>query len=298
MKKTLLIISSLFFLNVLFAQPYLPMLDEDHTWSVDVRFCPFGGPPDPYTQTMQITIAGEEIVNNITYKVVESSDSHPMSGCLVREENGIVYKYNPDINDEEVMYDFNLEIGDTFTMLDSPSCTLGLGTPGLGAELTVTNTSIQMIAGEMRKVIEFSIAPYGAEYWIEGIGSNTGFEPYVEVLDDTCWSKLACFNVNGTIYFFNGATACDNTTLSVQDNEVDKIVLSPNPVQNISILQFPSELNVDTVRIYDITGRVISEEIISKNYMIINAMDYAAGIYFYQAISKKKVIKTERFIVH
>lgn len=295
--KKLLFLISLCFLNHSFAQPFLPMLDNDHRWSVDVVYCPFGGPPPfSFTTTYQLSIIGEEIVNGKTYKIIESTPGI-ITGCLVREENGIVFKYNPTINDEEVLYDFNLEVGDTFTMLDSPSCTLGDSTPGLGAQLTVTNTFSNMIAGELRKVIEFSTAPYGEEYWIEGIGSITGFEPYVEVLDSTCWSKLACFTIDGAIYYFNNATACDNTTLNLPEYLRDEMVLAPNPVTDVSILQLPSELNIDTIRILDITGKVISEETITKNYMTISAMDYAAGVYFYQALSENNVIKTERFVI-
>lgn len=272
------------------------MLENDHSWSVDVVFCPFLGPPDPFTTTFQLAIIGEEIVNGKTYKIIDSTPG-TISGCLAREENGIVYKYNPTLNDEEVMYDFNLEMGDTFTMLDSPSCTLGDATPGTGAQLTVTNTFTEMIAGELRKIIEFSTAPYGEEYWIEGIGSITGFEPYVEVLDSTCWSKLACFTIDGTIYYFNNATACDNTTLHIEENLLEGIVLAPNPVQTVSILHLPHKMNIDQLRIYDLSGRLVSEERIVNDYAKIDAMKYASGFYFYQVLRQGLVISTERFIV-
>ncbi len=276
------------------AQPYLPMLEEDNAWSVDVHFCPFGD-PDTFTVTSQITITGEEVVNGITYKVISTSNSN--GGCLVREENGFVYKYNEDINDEEVMYDFNLEVGESFSLLESPSCTLGDSTPGVGVPLQVTATSIQFIAGESRKVIEFSNAHWGEEYWIEGIGSITGFEPYVEVLDITCWSRLACFTKDGVITYFNGATACDNTTLDVSEFSSEEIVLYPNPVTNRSILHLPSRADVDRIKILDIHGRILRDEQISKDYYTIDVMDYKSGLYFYQAFSENKLLKSDSYIL-
>ncbi len=292
--KSVLTITSLLLFNWVVAQPFLPMLEEDHQWSVDVYWCPFGG-PDPYTVTYQLTIVGEEVVNNITYKVVESSASSN-AGCLVREENGIIYKYNPDINDEEIMYDFNLEIGDTFTMLDSPSCTLGDSTPGTSTEVTVINTSEQMIAGAARKVIEFSASAAVQETWIEGIGSVTGFEPYVEILDATCWSTLVCFNDNGEIYFFNNATSCDNT-MGIVESVQDYIRLYPVPVTNAASLYIPNSLAIQSVKIIDVFGRTLKEIPALTNPVAIYANDYPTGMYFYQVYSDGKILKTARFIV-
>jgi hypothetical protein len=223
-----------------------------------------------------------------------------LGSCLVREENGIVYRYDTNANEEVVIYDFTLEIGDTFEfpqIMFSEFCG-ALGFYNSWPEMTVTDRTTEFIAGDDRVVISFDyVSEFGIDCkWIEGIGSNLGFDPVGDVIDIGS-RYLVCFTKNGTTYFFNNATACDNTNLSVPENMKDQIVLSPNPIQDISILQLPSELNVDTVRIYDITGKVISEETITKNYLKINAVDFAAGLYFYQALGDDIVIKTDRFIV-
>ncbi|KAA3624037.1 MAG: T9SS C-terminal target domain-containing protein, partial [Flavobacterium sp.] len=51
------------------------------------------------------------------------------------------------------------------------------------------------------------------------------------------------------------------------------------------------------IRVYDISGKLMSEEVITKDYTTINAMDYTAGLYFYQALSENTVIKADRFVV-
>ncbi|MCW5520515.1 T9SS type A sorting domain-containing protein [Aureitalea sp. L0-47] len=295
--KRFLLVGFILFLNLSFAQPYLPMLDEDHVWNTDFYVDPFGGGQTGIVSSENY-VAGETVINNETYKSVYIDGE--LGSCLVREENGIVYRYDTNANEEVIIYDFTLEIGDTFEfpqIIFEGFCG-ALGFYNGPLEMTVTDRTTEFIANQNRVVITFDyISEFSVQcQWIEGIGSTLGFDPVGDVIDIGS-RYLVCFTKNGTTYFFNNATACDNTNLSVPDNSKDQIVLAPNPVQDISILQLPSELNVDTVRIYDITGKVISEATITKNYLTINAMDFSAGIYFYRAISENKVNKTERFIV-
>ena len=295
--KRILTVASFLFLNISFAQPYLPMLEEDHVWNSDFYVDPFGGGQTGIVSSENY-VAGETVINNQSYKSVYIDGE--LGSCLVREENGIVYRYDTDTSQEYIMYDFTLEVGDTFefpdVMYNSFCGYLEFYNGPL--DMMVTERTTEFIAGQDRVVITFDyISERNIQcQWIEGIGSTLGFDPVGDVIDIGS-HYLVCFTENGTTYFFNNASACDNTTLSVSDNLKHQIVLAPNPVENISILQLPSELNIDTVRIFDITGRVISEEIITKDYMTINAMDHAAGIYFYQALRNNSVIKLDRFVV-
>ena len=295
--KRLLLVAFLLFLKFSFAQPYLPMLEEDHVWNSDFYVDPFGGGQTGIVSSENY-VAGETVINNQSYKSVYIDGE--LGSCLVREENGIVYRYDMNSQQEYIIYDFNLQVGQTFIlpqiMYDGFCASLEFYNGD--DEMTVVERTTEFIAGENRVVITFdywSDAGFNAK-WIEGIGSNLGFDPVGDVIDIGS-RYLVCFTENGTTYFFNGATACDNTTLNLPEQYRDKIVLAPNPIQDISILQLPPELSIDTVRIYDITGMVISEESITTNYMTINAMDYAAGIYFYRVFSENEAIKTDRFVV-
>ena len=150
-----------------------------------------------------------------------------------------------------------------------------------------------------RKVIELKddpAFPYFTEYWVEGIGSLKGFDPHSEFID-AGQTSLACFTTNDITYFFNGATACDNTALNINDFSSEEIILYPNPVTSISTLQLPLDLSVDLIRVYDINGRLIKEESISNDYFSIKMMDFRSGLYFYQVFSRSKHLKTEQFIV-
>jgi len=298
MKTKLLSLFILCF-SICSAQDYLPMLDEDHTWSVDFQFgiLPPGCEPNcNYTITEQITVSGAVVVDGKTYRKVFTSEGE--TSCLVREEEGIVYQLDASNTTEIVKYDFTLEVGDSFDFTDLFYCPLNDGSGGFGT-YDVIDVSTQFIAGEERKVIEFDFN-FGAginETWIEGIGSITGFDPIGTIIDITDYSLLACFDIAGTNYFFNDATSCDNTTLSLNDFSKNSVVLYPNPVLNTSILQFSSEATADSVKIYDVGGSLVKELTVTSAYILIDAMEYRSGLYFYQVYSEERLLQTKKFIV-
>ncbi len=108
---------------------------------------------------------------------------------------------------------------------------------------------------------------------------------------------LVCFTTNGKTYFFNDATSCDNTTLGLGEVNKNKGILYPNPVNDKSILQFPSQGYVDSIKIFDIQGRLVKEEPITTDYFIIDAIQYRSGLYFYQVFRTNRHIKSDKFIV-
>ncbi len=300
--KRLVLLFTIIFLNFCYAQPYLPILEDGNAWSVDVLYCPFNPPyQTQWTVTQQITINGTVDINGVVYKQIYR-DSQP--SCLLREENGVVYKYDDSDNSEKILFDFNVEVGDVFFVLDLAydfdNCSGG------GQNLSIWyieafEIETLYIAGANRKVIKFlnQLSPQGGEVlaWIEGIGTVAGLEVPWPLEDVTCGSSLACFKNNGITHFMNGATSCDNTTLGLDSFSSEEIILYPNPVVNTSILQLPEAASIDLLKVFTINGKLIKEEIITKDHATIYHMDYASGLYFYQTFSENKLIKTEKFIV-
>jgi len=286
------------------SQEYIPMLNDSNKWSVDVFYCPFTDePPYTWTVTQQISINGTVNINGLTYKQIYKDDN---PSCLLREEKGVVYKYYENDNNERILFDFNAEIGDEFFMPDlafgSYYCS-GTDTNVGTWYIEVSSIDYLFIAGAERKVINF-IDPWypnsgDVMYWIEGIGTTAGLGHSWPFQDITCGSRLACHETNGVNHFMYGATSCDNTTpLSINNFEtIENIIVYPNPVNDISILQLPFEAEIDQLVIYDVRGRIIKNEIITKEYYRLNAMNFASGIYLYQVLSKGNIIKANQFIV-
>ena len=301
--KTKLLTFFILIFNFSYAQDYLPMLEEDNVWSTDIYHNPF----DPgckicdccsYTVTQQVTVSGSVIVDGMTYTRVYNNNGQ--TSCLVREDNGLIYKYS-EISEEEVLYyDFTLELGEVFILPQNGDQYCGWdGFNNVAFDMEVTNVSTQFIAGEDRKVIEFDFFnELGIfETWIEGIGSVLGFDPIGETIDITFGTALVCFTKNGETTFFNDATSCDNTTLNADDFILEDVVLYPNPVISTSILHFTSEGMADTVKVYNVEGKMVKELPVTSDYILLNAMEFRSGLYFYQAISEGTIIKTEKFVV-
>ena len=130
------------------AQSYIPMINEDHTWSVDVHYYTSGQPY--YIVSQQFSLNGETVlINGMTYHRIRRNNSNP--ACLIREDNGKVYKYYFSLDSEVIMYDFTLEIGDTILVKLSEYCYDGGGSGQI--PLTVVDVTTQNIAGEDRKVL-------------------------------------------------------------------------------------------------------------------------------------------------
>jgi hypothetical protein len=298
--KKLLLFSCILFFNFSFTQTYLPFLEENNKWNVNVYVHIFQPPSGPccYTVTREFTLGPTEIVNNIEYYRV-LLDGNP--SCLLREENGVVYKFDETNLVDRVLFDFTLETGETFELTGSaydnyPYCNYESGPPY--TQLIVESVDNLMIAGEIRKVITFTEYGFFTQFqWIEGIGNITGFDLIWEEIDFTDGSLLVCFEQAGTNTFFNNATSCDNTTLSVTEADKENIILYPNPVTATSILQIPESFEADRIEVYSVSGKLVTEDVVSKNYYLFDTMKYRSGLYFYKLYSRSEVIKTDKFII-
>ena len=278
MKKLILLVI-LLVSTLSFSQEYLPMLEVDNAWGA--KIFDMNGPTIYY----QFNLGEEVTTNNKTYKRIYL-DGNPLD-CLIREENGVVYHIDSN-NIEKTLLDFTLEVGDTFDR-NPISCFIGGYT-----ETTVLSITYEFIAGENRKVLEME-GFFDSEYWIEGIGSTIG-GLYSGIEGIEGGSYLTCFYHNGETFFFNNQTEC-NIILSSNDFKENETILYPNPIKNISILKITSNAEINSIKIYNISGILIKEETINTTNYIINSMDFASGVYFYQVSNDEHIIKTEKFIV-
>jgi len=262
-----------------YSQEYLPMLEDGNAWGAKTF--------DIYEPTIYYQFSlGEEVnTNNNTYKRIYL-DGNPLE-CLIREDNGIVYHIDSN-NVEKILLDFTLEVGDVFDR-NPISCFIGGYT-----ETTVLSITYEFIAGENRKVLEME-GFFDSEYWIEGVGSTIG-GLYSGIEGIEGGSYLNCFYHNGETFFFNNQTEC-NIVLNINDFNINDITLFPNPIIDSSILSLPTKAAIDYLKIYNISGRLIKEDIITSDNYILNNMDFSSGLYFYQVSSKGAVLKTAKFIV-
>lgn len=260
------------------------MFEADHIWNVGFVAC-----PDPCIYWYsEYGVAGEVTFNGVVYRQLTIDGVN--AALYMREENDEIYQYFQNTDEEFLIMDFTLEVGDIFT-LPPPYQT------DLVEDMYLYEITTEEIAGEMRKVLYFDYCQGCGtvlEIWVEGIGSSVGLFPGGHLIDSG--SGLTCFTERGITYLLFGATACFQVA-SIDDFGKNDAILYPNPVVRTSTLQFSAEGIADKVIIVDINGKQVRSIPVNSAYALINAMDYRSGLYFYQVYSEEKLLQTEKFIV-
>ena len=164
---------------------------------------------------------------------------------LFREFLGEVYLYNELDSNEILIYDFNLQVGDTFISKES------VNDPGI--ELIVTEVeTVQLLDGSNRKKILLNCDENFEIEWIQGIG-NIDY-PLLSTIY-TCFfdvpGSLLCYSENGeTLYEGNSniegcwydyeeeapylvTTASKWYTLTETDNDMRSLIVSFNQTERI-----------------------------------------------------------------
>ena len=216
-------------------------------------------------------IIGDTTINNKDYvrlKVHEnfqSMNSYP----FVREENKIIYQYNPSDTSEFIIFNFNLGIGNIFY---SPFCF---------DSLTVNSIdSILLENGQYRKRITLSKGVL-TDTWVEGIGSLKfpinyfwGWETY---------GSLDCLYQD---FQYLISTHC--WYLGIDDSTFPKNnVINPNPITNESVIEL-NDIDSYELSVFNITGKMLFHKKYYSSDIPIGNLGLHAGIYSYVVNSSSK----------
>jgi hypothetical protein len=154
-------------------------------------------------------IEGDSNVNTINYKKVWRTDDSTMINWwltgLIREDSGKVYFKNE--YGEGLLYDFNLEAGDT-AYVTNLYC----------EEIQIIIDSVDTVNYFGVDWKRFSLA-WSEEYWFEGIGSTCGpfHSSFFNCIFDV-WFELLCFSENDTLlYIKQGENDCFQYFVGLQE---------------------------------------------------------------------------------
>lgn len=250
-------------------------------------------PPEPQgTYNMaqydgtQVTIAG------MTYTEIYSQNAENQSLTKLegayRIEGGQVYFREWDDNqyeEEELLYDYDLEEGDFFNEDDDHPMKVE-------AVTTIIDEN-----GVERKKIEFSFLtlPYETEYWIEGIGSSRGFLNVGEYEpdDDGAIFHLLCFHKSWNVIYINPVfNECDEDFISETSME-NSLEIYPNPANEIVNILNNNDLTISNIEIIDMFGRVV---LCAEGGNEINVSNLPQGEYFVKINTENKTISKKLFI--
>ncbi len=211
---------------------YYPLIheDDDQQWNVLYVVEPYH-----YTWSTDIQfIEGDSIIDGIAYKQAWRKSSYGTGLRLkgfVREEDQRVYyrQIQPwALEEEVVLYDFNITLGDTVTIGGE-----------YGVTLMVIEESEVEVDGTMRRQLGLGEPnnPFSDvyEYWIEGVGSSYGFL--------NSGSESVCGSTSYLLCYY------ENDGLIWDNEEFDDCVMNSNDAGTLAKINAPYfENNVNDYR--------------------------------------------------
>lgn len=295
MKKICFSIILLSFAAVLKAQTYVPFPASHALWTERTG----AGDLGPTYHVFGLKNS-DTTINAITYhKLYRSEDStfteNEFYGGL-REQARRVYLF--EMGNERLIYDFNLNEGDTFR------------NSGVAHDGVVSNIDSVNIGGQYRKRYSFNLIGgvnlAWSGTWIEGIG-NSGIGGLIHTLPMQPTGDYAtdniCARVNNTWIYHNpeySSSSCYSSGLSLDNpsarNQVTLIV--PNPVTDLSRLVVEGNIKFDRMDVYDCRGiKIRTYTCNGKNTVFIDRETYVSGLYLYRLSDRGSILGNGKFIV-
>jgi hypothetical protein len=270
----------------LFGQDSKTFVDTNKLWSVYWDYSFEGLPGDNYTYYIKIT--DDTNITSTTYKKVMRSNDEFHSTWFnygyIREtpDKKIYYLLNNQDTIEKFIFNENANVSDTLLLYNEElSC----------STYVIDSIDSVLINGQYRK--RFNPDMYWGN-WIEGIGSNTGFDNTGIIL---CWvggiRELLCCTENDTLIFTNPShNFCYQGTVNLNESSNDNIhvTISPNPVTTSSVFNADnSNWTNNILEIYSYSGQKLKTIRLDKQ-MIINKSDFTSGLYIYRLITKTNIL--------
>ena len=187
--------------------------------------------------------------------------------AFLRQDSLKLYIYD---NSDLLLYDFDLEIGDTLPMTYN----------NFADNITVESINFLQVGTETRRVFQLSSNTGDISELIEGIGHNYGLIGTMQPFE-FYENGLVCFTLADTSYYPNFGAPCD---LDVSVDELinfSSVSVFPNPVTEIISIRTENSSAIQSVFISTLIGEIksIDFRISDKKTIELNLKNQPSGIY-------------------
>jgi len=294
------------YFNIFWAEnlPYYPFPTENAQWNIYLEYSISEAPID--TVLLRYFLCGDTTVNQISYKKLcleKGSLTNPVRELagFIREQDKKVFYKGADFlgfprEDEWLLYDFNVQKGDTVWHTNS------------GYEYTVIE-KIDSIAidGQLRRRYKVDTRQnyyfQDEEYWVEGIGSvKNGLLAHITAIPTCCYHFLefVCYRENGAVKYLS--PSFDDCVPSFLFSSTDgglklpEISIYPNPATGQVIVgDVPSGDNFH-ISILNSAGQIILKKQLQPGRNFIPFPAFDGLILVVITDSSGKVVKMEKMV--
>jgi len=310
MKRSIYILTMLFFSNMGFSQVNT-YLNNNPIWEAEMHAysgwdCT--GTDDVYNYY----INGDSVIGAFTYKKVYKKGvfnqinssclpinityyNNTLPSFLLRSLDKQMFVYLLDEQTEYLLYDFDLEIGDTLpeTYTYNASNTSGVFTVS-------AIDSVETPNGFLKK---FSLLLNGTNYQndalYEGAGSTGGLIEPIFPNFLSGYHQLNCYSLIDTTYFpvLNESASCNfNASLFEMSDEIAHSV-APNPFSVETEITLGESINGE-LGIYNLQGKLIEQIEFIGSTVKIQKGNKGEGVYFYRITENERPIATGKLIIN
>lgn len=293
---TLITLLTCLFVN---AQTYVEFPDSNASWKITkVTYPDLTNELDGFSKSTLSYIVGEKEIQSLEYiaiKIDDEFDSDFPDTIYIRESNKVIYYYDQLNSIDHILYDFNLNVGDTFSYGNE-----------LNDILIVHNIDSIQIGEKFHK--RYSVMPplgigniyeYIDLYFVEGIGSNQGlFYPFNFFYLSGGFIHFDCFMRNDTTFSIDGSGDFDlsgdicNYTFTIDEeiNDINVFYDRDNKYINIDLSDGNEQGNYELI---NSLGQVIRKGQLSGEIYVQNI---SQGLYIFKYYSSNKSIYSYKFI--
>lgn len=248
--------------------------------------------------------SGDTTINNVPYKKLwftgdslSANNWHEKNEFFREDSQHKIYRYNE--NGDELLYDFSLEVGDTFEigyLINQDPCSWEID----------QIDSLELNNGEFRKRFtlkrsdqSFPIPPVDYIYWVQGIGCLSSLTQFSGTCNFDFSLKLICFMENGDyLYTSPNYNGCFISPIS--EIELQNFKIYPNPTTDILTIEKATTFLEDLDwTLFNALGQEIKSAKIPafEATRTISLADLSKGIYFYSLSSDERLIKSGKLVV-
>ncbi len=267
------------------------IVDTTKIWSIMEEYCqPWG----TVYSTAYYKFRGDTLIEGNTYKNVwisndEFHDNWDFFGAFIREVDNKVY-YRNYSGDEGLIYDFNIEPGDS-VVIDNPRGPGSMPLLFAGIDSVETNNGLRARWELTNDNYEIS------EYWIEGVGSKAGvINSSTGLFGSLCGLYyLLCESEDGeTVYVNPEYNQCWMLTTGINEENNDKKIIVSVTDSNLEIVMPVND--VKTIFVSDISGNILYREVVNDKSISFPLSFFSNGIYLV-TVKTSSYIQTRKIII-